>query len=188
MRLRLDKEARVTNRAEQLAEHVRKIRAAQPDYESLAAEWRSVIADRMKRFIDSEYADIGITNEQRDKMASRDVDLYRKSLSDEAFKAQLDDLHKLSVEVLIRQLEFERDNPGKEYQEPEPEPKEEESPLIDAFVQWLGTRVAGNITAAQRESGEGAKILRATLGISWTDIQNHGIFGGPNSFFRKPFG
>lgn len=178
----------MTSRAEQLAEHVQKIRNAQPDYESLEKEWRKVIADRMSSFIETEYAGIGITDEQRGKMSARDVDLYRNSLNDQGFRDQLNDLHKQSVEVLIKQLEFERDNPGQEYEEPEPEAQEEESPLIDEFVKWLGTRIAGNIAAAQRESGEGAKILRGTLGISWKDIQKHGIFGGPNSFFRKPFG
>ena len=31
-------------------------------------------------------------------------------------------------------------------------------------------------------------VLKGTTGISVKDIKNHGIFGGPNSIFRKPFG
>jgi hypothetical protein len=50
------------------------------------------------------------------------------------------------------------------------------------------TIVDGNIKAAARESGELAKVLRATTGISVRDIEKYGIFGGPNSVFRKPFG
>jgi hypothetical protein len=48
--------------------------------------------------------------------------------------------------------------------------------------------VASNVKGAERESGEIAKILRATIGISIRDINDYGIWGGPNSIFRKPFG
>jgi len=48
--------------------------------------------------------------------------------------------------------------------------------------------VDGNFKGAERESGEGAKALRALFGISWRDMQRDGFWGGPNSFFRKPFG
>lgn len=51
-----------------------------------------------------------------------------------------------------------------------------------------GNIVVNNIKAAGRESGELAKALRAALGISIGDIERYGIFGGPNSIFRKPFG
>lgn len=45
-----------------------------------------------------------------------------------------------------------------------------------------------NIQGAARESGEIDKLLRAILGVSRRDIELYGIFGGPNSIFRKPFG
>jgi hypothetical protein len=48
--------------------------------------------------------------------------------------------------------------------------------------------VDGNVKASVRESGEIAKVLRATTGVSVRDIEKYGIFGGPNSVFRKPFG
>jgi hypothetical protein len=48
--------------------------------------------------------------------------------------------------------------------------------------------VDGNVRAAARERGEIAKALRATTGISIEDIRKYGLFGGPNSVFRKPFG
>jgi hypothetical protein len=51
-----------------------------------------------------------------------------------------------------------------------------------------GNIIVGNIKAAGRESGELAKALRGTSGISIRDIERYGIFGGPNSIFRKPFG
>lgn len=51
-----------------------------------------------------------------------------------------------------------------------------------------GNIIVGNIKATRRESGELARVLRATSGISIRDIERHGIFGGRNSIFRKPFG
>ncbi|WP_157626454.1 hypothetical protein [Rhizobium leguminosarum] len=48
--------------------------------------------------------------------------------------------------------------------------------------------VDGNFKGAYRESGEFAKVLRVVIGISAQDIGRYGIFGGPNSIFRKPFG
>jgi hypothetical protein len=48
--------------------------------------------------------------------------------------------------------------------------------------------VDGNIKGSERESGELAKALRATFGISIRDIHDDGLWGGPNSVFRKPFG
>ena len=50
------------------------------------------------------------------------------------------------------------------------------------------TIIDGNIRGAVRESGELAKVLRGTTGISIRDVERHGLFGGPNSIFRKPFG
>jgi len=48
--------------------------------------------------------------------------------------------------------------------------------------------VSGNIAGTALESGELAKALRGITGVSVHDIERHGIFGGPNSIFRKPFG
>ncbi|GGZ75661.1 hypothetical protein [Paraglaciecola chathamensis] len=48
--------------------------------------------------------------------------------------------------------------------------------------------VQGNFEGAQRESGEMAKLVRATLGISFKDIEKHGLCGGKNSEMRKLFG
>lgn len=48
--------------------------------------------------------------------------------------------------------------------------------------------VDGNVKAAAGERGEIAKVLRGASGISVRDIEKYGIFGGPNSVFRKPLG
>ena len=58
-------------------------------------------------------------------------------------------------------------------------------------VKLLGAPVSiihRNIRGSKREAGAIAKALKGATGISVKDINKHGIFGGPNSIFRKPFG
>jgi hypothetical protein len=47
--------------------------------------------------------------------------------------------------------------------------------------------LAGNVKGAERESGEVDKMIRAVTGISLKAINEHGLWGGPNSIFRKPW-
>lgn len=56
--------------------------------------------------------------------------------------------------------------------------------LLSAPIEIVGD----NFAAASDESGAIAQLVRALLGISWADIEKYGLFGGPNSIFRKPFG
>lgn len=48
--------------------------------------------------------------------------------------------------------------------------------------------VIRNVQAAGNESGAAAQALRASIGISVRDIERYGVWGGPNSIFRCPFG
>lgn len=48
--------------------------------------------------------------------------------------------------------------------------------------------VGSNTEAAKNESGDIAKYIRATSGVSITDIQTHGLQGGPNSFVNEALG
>lgn len=178
----------MSTRIEQYEAHIAKIKAAPPDFEDLAEQWPKVMQGRFLSFIEDQYGALGLTETQKHEMAKKDVEAYRKTLSESQYQKQLEDLHKQGVDVLLKQLEFERDNPGKDYEQPKQEEPTTESVLVEAFVSWVGSRIGSNIEGAKRESGDLAKALRATLGISWKDIQKYGIFGGRNSFFRKPFG
>lgn len=48
--------------------------------------------------------------------------------------------------------------------------------------------VIKNFEGANRETSTVDKMLKSTTGVSAKDIRAHGIWGGPNSVFRKPFG
>jgi hypothetical protein len=52
----------------------------------------------------------------------------------------------------------------------------------------LRPTIERNFEASKQESGLFNQTIRATIGVSIGDIERYGIFGGPNSFFRKPFG
>lgn len=52
----------------------------------------------------------------------------------------------------------------------------------------LAEHVRKNVDGANRESGEGAKLLKALTGVSELDIKRYGICGGPNSELRKLLG
>lgn len=58
-------------------------------------------------------------------------------------------------------------------------------PLALALI--VAPAVIGNVKAAGNESGAGAQLLRV-FGPSVKDIEKYGVWGGPNSFFRCPFG
>lgn len=49
-------------------------------------------------------------------------------------------------------------------------------------------RVKANVEGAKAESGVVDQAVKAGTGISVKAIKQDGIFGGPNSVFRKPFG
>lgn len=52
----------------------------------------------------------------------------------------------------------------------------------------LVAMVRHRMEGAARESGVANQVIRATTDISVKDIEEHGIFGGNNSFFNCPFG
>jgi hypothetical protein len=60
--------------------------------------------------------------------------------------------------------------------------------LADQGVNPLNTLQLTNANATEQESGRIAKVIRATTGISISDIQSHGLLGGENSFLRKNLG
>jgi hypothetical protein len=57
----------------------------------------------------------------------------------------------------------------------------------DLIGTWAADRVRANSEGIKDEKTAVGKILRPT-GISVDAIKKHGIFGGSNSVFRKPFG
>lgn len=67
------------------------------------------------------------------------------------------------------------------------EPQGGSSPAEQVVKALIVESVLRNIDATDRESGILNKAIRV-LGPSVKDIKEHGILGGKNSFFRKPFG
>lgn len=58
--------------------------------------------------------------------------------------------------------------------------------LIEAWVVQKGIEIiVSNIGALKNESGELAKLVRASIGVSISDIKKSGLQGGPKSEVSK---
>jgi hypothetical protein len=203
--------------AEALEEYRQKIdqaisdlKAAKPDYVQLEVLWVKFTTEGLMAAYKDRYGAACPPQETLAPMITVDLNDRRKALTPEEFKTQLDDIHNGSVEASTQQLQYERDNPQSQNQPTSSEVLNKFfSDLFNALAHWLAARFTSNFEGAGNESGFGAKVLRGGLGISWEDIKargllggdnsylrqivptwsdNGGIFGGENSFFRKPFG
>jgi hypothetical protein len=179
------------SRTEAYNKAIEDLKNAQPNYDELAKLWTKLVVDRMTAFYTNQYAIVGLLPTQINGMVTLDSPAYRAKFSDEEFRIQLDQLHAQSIGASVKQLEFERDNPT-EAGTAKPENPDEAAgedmigdALVEALATWVINRISDNVMAAQYESGDGAKILRGTLGISVKDIEKYGILGGDNSYLRK---
>jgi hypothetical protein len=194
-------------REEQYNQAIADARNAIPDPMELEIQWYKIGRDNLLRIFAERYKEVELTNEQLTKMVDLDTTSYRAKFNEEEFKNQLSEAHKGNVDAAVKQLEYERDNADKEDQNGVGDQFEDFfGQLVTALGHWIEDRFA-NDTAD--ETGDGAKVLKALLGISIADIEKYGIlggensylrkiiptwsdgsgfFGGDNSFFRKPFG
>jgi hypothetical protein len=60
--------------------------------------------------------------------------------------------------------------------------------LAEQRVNPLNRLTVANMNTTEQESGEIAKLIRSTTGVSMADIHKYGLLGGENSFFRKNLG
>lgn len=186
------------------------LKKALPDYIELEKLWISLNTEGLVASYNKRYGDATPPLDILKQMILVDVESRRKELTDDEYKAELDELHQGSVEAGVQQLEHERDDPENQDKPSSTDPLNKFfGDFFTALGHWLEKRFDSNIDGAKNESGLGAKILRGGLGISWEDIKNRGllggdnsylrkivptwsdnggIFGGSNSFFRKPFG
>jgi len=186
-------------------------RAAKPDYVALEKIWMQINVEAFQAAYKDRYKAACPSGDILSQMIAVDVEARRKSLSEEQYRQELDNIHKGAVEAAVKQLEHERDNPEKQ-----DTPAGVDGYLDNLFSQiangvghWLEDRFKSNFEGAGNESGFGAKLLRGGTGISWEDLKSRGllggdnsylrkivptwsdgggVFGGENSFFRKPFG
>ena len=186
------------------------LKNAQPDYTELENLWISLTTEGLLAAYKKAYGEATPPMNILKPMLVVDVKRARSLLTDEAYTQQLDELHLGYVEAGVVQLEHERDDPENQHKPANTDPLNKFlSDLFNTLGHWLESRFDSNFEGAKNESGFGAKILRGGLGISWEDIKSRGllggdnsylrkivptwsdgggVFGGSNSFFRKPFG
>ena len=195
---------------QKMNQDITNLKNALPDYIELEKLWISLSTEGLVASYKIEYGDATPPLDILKRMIAVDIQKRREKLSDEQYKAELDDIHQGSIKAGVQQLEHERDDPENQDKPPATDPLNEFlSDFFNTLGHWLEDRFITNIDGAKNESGLGAKIIRGGLGISWEDIKNRGllggdnsylrkivptwsdgggVFGGSNSFFRKPFG
>lgn len=168
-------------------EAIAKLKSAEPNYEELSKLWIQIVTDKVLTNVKKQYETVGLSEEQLNQITGIEVTNFRKRFTDEEFKAQLTELHNQVIAASIQELEFKRDHPDQTYDPAtyENPNKEKKVDIVDLLAHWLVDRFNDNFKAAENESGDAAKVLRATLGISFEDIKKHGLLGGENSFLRK---
>lgn len=197
-------------RTEKYNKAIDDVKNSKINYIELEKIWFNIIKDKLISIIRENYKEVKLTEEQVIKMVTLDTNSYRSKFSDEQFKEQLIAIHNGNIKSAIKQLEYERDNPKKENTIGIEEQFEQFfSDVFNTLLHWVEDRFISNLEGVAKESGEGAKVIRALTGISIQDIEKYGIlggdnsylrkiiptwsddggfFGGDNSFFRKPFG
>lgn len=166
---------------------IAEVKASKPDYAALALIWIEINAEAFQSAYKQKYGVACPPPEVLAPMIALDIEARRKSLSDEKYKVELDNIHNGSVNAAVTQLEHERDNPNEQDKPPTIDGYLDKifSEIFDGIAHWLEDRFKANFEGANNESGFGAKILRGGTGISWEDIKARGLLGGDNSYLRK---
>lgn len=190
---------------------IAEIQATAPDYVALEPEWMKLTTEIMVEAFKKRYGDAIPPPEILAPMIVIEVQLRRKDLSDEQYQAELNTIHKFTVEAAVAQLVHERDDPENQNKPASPGDYLNNlfGEIFEGLTYWLKARFDSNFEGATNESGFAAKVLRGGFGVSFEDIKargllggdnsylrkiiptwsdNGGLFGGDNSFFRKPFG
>lgn len=197
-------------RKEKYDQLISEVKNSPINYLELEKMWFLIIKDKLLNILGERYKGLDLSESQIQKMVELDTNSYRAKFNDEQFKAQLEELHKGSVDSAVKQLEYERDNPEfEDKQDLGEELNRFFSEVVNVLLHWVEERFIANFEGAANESGDGAKLIRGITGISIADIEKYGIlggensylrkiiptwsdaggfFGGDNSFFRKPFG
>ena len=89
----------------QYLQAIEKLKSMPPDYETLSTVWWKFYYDEIYPQIKLQYRDVGLTDEQIDKLVQLYVNEHKTSLSDEEFKAQLNRIHQLIIENGIKEME-----------------------------------------------------------------------------------
>lgn len=168
------------------------LESSKPNFDELEKLWNAWTEDRIHDLYEKKFSKANLSKEQLLEITKIEQQQYRDSLSEAEFQEQLLDLHQQSVNAAVTQLKYERDFPHYaetakpvELDSTFEEDKPRETNIETILFVWLGQRIISNIEAVSNESGEGAKIVRGTLGVSVRDIERYGILGGPNSYLRQ---
>lgn len=162
---------------------IQKMPMPQEEYKKI---WNKVAYESAKEQVIESYSGVTFYGEQLGKMGQNQVDLYIKTVGDDA----------VQKEMLIYFQEHKKqalEDLAKERSDTVAELDVQKKALDDACGSGEGekilriaiTRVANRISSMDPESTFDAKAFKFSTGISLADIKKYGLVGGLNSEARK---
>ncbi len=154
--------------------------------------WTTTMLDQFTKDLTEESEGTSVKPEAIASMANKRLKKYRASFTDATFEKELEDTFTDYKQDLVDAANHKRvamnDRPSDHRPFPADKNTEHKTNLETIAFKWFADRVSANVEASKNERGDIAKGVMVTTGVSVEAINKDGIFGGENSFFRKPFG
>ncbi|AQX05296.1 hypothetical protein BAX97_15225 [Elizabethkingia meningoseptica] len=77
-----------------------------PNYTELSATWESLISQKLREQFNSVYKDVALTDQQLKELADLNIQKYKSSISEEEYRKELDEIHRVNIDSAVKQLEI----------------------------------------------------------------------------------
>jgi hypothetical protein len=94
----------------QIQEKIDELKAMPVNYDELGSVWLKLTLERYKKELLIFYKDVLLSDVQLQKLAQIYTNNYKASLTQEKYNLQLNELHKSSVEIVLKELEKQKYN------------------------------------------------------------------------------
>lgn len=95
---------------QQYLQAIEKLKAMPPDYDALSSVWWKYNYDEIHPKISIQYQQVGLSEDQINKLVELYVNEHKESLSEEEYKNQLNKIHQIIIENGIKEMETRMKN------------------------------------------------------------------------------
>lgn len=82
------------------------VKVMEPNYPQLSATWENLMSQKLREEINKAYKDASLTNEQVEEMVDINIEKIKNSITQEEFFNELDQIHKVNIDSVVKQLEI----------------------------------------------------------------------------------
>ncbi|OPC51653.1 hypothetical protein BAY06_04850 [Elizabethkingia anophelis] len=82
------------------------LRLMPANYAELSATWESLISQKLREQFNILYKDVELTDEQLRELINLNIQKYKNSISEEEYKKELDEIHRVNIDSAVKQLEI----------------------------------------------------------------------------------